>query len=217
MNESWAIGLPAQSLIGTRVRLVISSVSVPLKPGSTKPAVACTIRPRRPSELLPSMRATMSPGSSTCSAVTPSTNSPGWITNISLVTSSVRFVGGSRRSIAVVRWLWKTRNESPSRRSTEAGWTSSGSHGSITILPSSTRRRIVPSESTDVGIAAILTGGGDSVRAMDLEQLRRDGYTVVEGVAGPEQIEPLLALAQEASGVVLDDPSTWDPDAPELL
>jgi len=55
------------------------------------------------------------------------------------------------------------------------------------------------------------------VRAMDLEQLRRDGYTVVEGVAGPEQIEPLLALALEASGVVLDDPSTWDPDAPELL
>ena len=52
---------------------------------------------------------------------------------------------------------------------------------------------------------------------MDLEQLRRDGYTVVEGVAGPEQIEPLLALAQEASGVVLDDPTTWDPDAPELL
>ena len=55
------------------------------------------------------------------------------------------------------------------------------------------------------------------MRAMDLEQLRRDGYTVVEGVAGPEQIAPLLALAQEASGVVLDDPSTWDPDAPELL
>ena len=52
---------------------------------------------------------------------------------------------------------------------------------------------------------------------MDLERLRRDGYTVVEGVAGPEQIEPLLALAQEASGVVLDDPSTWDPDAGELL
>jgi hypothetical protein len=52
---------------------------------------------------------------------------------------------------------------------------------------------------------------------MDLEQLRRDGYTVVEGVAGPELIEPLLALAQEASGVVLDDPSTWDPERPELL
>jgi len=66
-------------------------------------------------------------------------------------------------------------------------------------------------------MAAILTGAADSVRAMDLEELRRDGYTVVEGVAGPEQIEPLLALAQQASGVVLDDPSTWDPDAEELL
>jgi hypothetical protein len=66
-------------------------------------------------------------------------------------------------------------------------------------------------------MAAILTGAADSVRAMDLEQLRRDGYTVVEGVAGPEQVEPLLALAQQASGVVLDDPSTWDPDAGELL
>ena len=52
---------------------------------------------------------------------------------------------------------------------------------------------------------------------MDLEQLRQDGYTVVEGVAGPVQIEPLLALAQQASGVVLGDPSTWDPDAEELL
>jgi hypothetical protein len=61
-------------------------------------------------------------------------------------------------------------------------------------------------------MAGILTGAGDSVRAMDLEQLGRDGYTVVEGVAGPEQIEPLLALAQEVSGVMLDDPSTWDPD-----
>ena len=38
-------------------------------------------------------------------------------------TCSVRFVGGSRRSIAVTRWLWKTRNESPSRRSTLAGCT----------------------------------------------------------------------------------------------
>ena len=38
-------------------------------------------------------------------------------------TSSVRFSGGWRRSIAEARWLWKTRNESPSRRSTLAGWT----------------------------------------------------------------------------------------------
>ena len=52
MNESCAIGLPGQRMIGTRVRLVISSVSVPLKPGSTKPAVAWTMRPSRPRELL---------------------------------------------------------------------------------------------------------------------------------------------------------------------
>jgi hypothetical protein len=52
---------------------------------------------------------------------------------------------------------------------------------------------------------------------MDLAQLRNVGYTIVPGVVGPELIEPLLALAQEASGVVLDDPSTWDPDAAELL
>src|SRR5215216_2690007 len=154
MKESWAIGLPGQSLIGTRVRLVISSVSVPLKPGSTKPAVACTIRPSRPMELLPSILDTMSAGISTYSSVRPSTNSPGWITNgtsPSTTTSSVRFVGGSRRSIAAARWLWNTRKEPPSRRSTDAGWTIAGSHGSITTLPSATRRRIVPSERTDVG------------------------------------------------------------------
>ena len=103
MNESWAIGLPGQSTIGTRVRLVISSVSVPLKPGSTKPAVACTISPSRPRLDLPSMRATMSSGSSTHSTVVPSTNSPGWMTNdalSSICTCSVTPVGGCARSIA---------------------------------------------------------------------------------------------------------------------
>ena len=55
------------------------------------------------------------------------------------------------------------------------------------------------------------------MRAMDLGQLARDGYTVVEGVAGPEQIEPLLALAQEISGVDMADPATWDPDREEIL
>ena len=44
---------------------------------------------------------------------------------------------------------------------------------------------------------------------MDVEQLRRDGYTVAEGVVGPEVIEPLLEVAQEVSGVRMDDPSTW--------
>src|SRR4051812_33184862 len=102
----------------------------------------------------PSIRATMSSGSSTHSSVRPRTNSPGWMTNGSpspTTTSSVRFRGGSRRSIAVVRWLWKTRKESPRRRSTDAGWTRSASHGSILIRPSSTRRRIAPSESTETG------------------------------------------------------------------
>ena len=78
---------------------------------------------------LPSILATMSSGSSTHSSVRPRTNSPGWMTNWSpgsTTTSSVRLAGGSRRSIAVVRWLWKTRKESPRRRSTDAGWTCSG-------------------------------------------------------------------------------------------
>src|SRR5829696_3192895 len=157
MKESWAIGLPGQSTIGTRVRLVISSVRVPLKPGSTKPAVACTIRPRRPRLDLPSIRATMSFGSSTHSTVLPSTNSPGWITNdaeSSICTCSVTPVGGSARSIAGSRWLWKTRNDVPSRRSTLAGWTSEGSQGRILIRSSSTRRRIVPSDRTE-----LITGG----------------------------------------------------------
>ena len=44
MKYSGATGLPGQSMIGTRVRSVILSVSVPMEPASTKPAVACTIR-----------------------------------------------------------------------------------------------------------------------------------------------------------------------------
>ena len=52
MNESWAIGRPGHSLIGTRVRLFSSSVSVPFQPGSQKPAVAWTIRPEAPERRL---------------------------------------------------------------------------------------------------------------------------------------------------------------------
>ena len=106
MNESCAIGSPAQSLIGTRVRLFSSRVRVPFQPGSQKPAVAWTISPSRPSEDLPSIRATMSSGSATYSSVAPRQNSPGWITNGSsspIVIGSVRLVGGSRRSIADAR------------------------------------------------------------------------------------------------------------------
>ena len=43
------------------------------------------MRPRRPRLDLPSMRATTSSGSSTYSSVRPRTNSPGWMTNESLV------------------------------------------------------------------------------------------------------------------------------------
>src|SRR3954463_13256751 len=155
MKLSCAMGRPGHSLIGIRVRLVISRVSVPAKPGSTNPAVACTMSPRRPRLDLPSMRATMSSGSETHSLVTPRTNSPGWMTNASpssMGTCSVRLVGGSRRAIAAARWLWKTRNELPSRRSTLAGWASAGSHGSMRMRSSSTRRLMVPSDSTGVAM-----------------------------------------------------------------
>src|SRR3954470_10070651 len=155
MNDSCAIGLPGQRMIGTRVRFVISSVSDPRNPGSTKPAVAWTMSPKRPRLLFPSIRLTMSSGISTTSSVRPRTNSPGWITKDSsseISTISVRLSGGAARSIAGTRKLWKTRNVRPRRRSTEAGWTIAGFQGSILIRPSSTRRRIVPSERTEVGI-----------------------------------------------------------------
>src|SRR5580704_9867280 len=101
---------------------------------------------------LPSMRATRSSGSSTHSSVRPRQNSPGWMTKDSsalMATSSVRPAGGSRRSIAEARWLWNTRNESPRRRSTLAGWTRPGSHGSILMRPVSTSSRIVASDRTE--------------------------------------------------------------------
>src|SRR3954470_12730026 len=155
MNDSCAIGRPGRRMIGTELKFASSSVSVPFQPGSQKPAVACTTSPRRPSELLPSMRATTSSGSSTHSAVRPRQNSPGWMTNVSpssISTCSVSSDGGSPRSTAVIRWLWKTRNELPRRRSTLAGWTMPGSHGSMRMWPASTRRRIVPSDSTEVAV-----------------------------------------------------------------
>src|SRR5436309_1938159 len=52
MNDSCAISSPGYSLMGTLVRLLSSSVSVPFHPGSQNPAVAWTIRPSRPRELL---------------------------------------------------------------------------------------------------------------------------------------------------------------------
>src|ERR1700756_3249811 len=162
-----------------RVRLLSSSVRVPFQPGSQKPAVAWTISPRRPILDLPSIRATMSSGNSTHSRVRPRQNSPGWMTNDScawMVTSSVRPDGGSRRSIAEARWLWKTRNESPRRRSTLAGWTRFASQGSIRIRPVSTSSRIVASDRTEasalIAVAEVVTDWG---LALDGAGARPDG------------------------------------------
>src|SRR5437667_3500696 len=74
-------------------------------------------------------------------------------------TSSVRLLGGSARSIDLIRWLWKTRNEFPSRTSTLAGWTMAGSQGSITIRPLSISSRIVASERTEEGCKSAVTFG----------------------------------------------------------
>ena len=111
------------------MRLVISSVSVPSKPGSTKPAVAWTIRPRRPRLDLPSIRATTSSGSRPTRACARARTRPGGSRTARpspISTSSVSRAGGSSRSIAAARWLWKTRKEAPRRRSTDAGCTSAG-------------------------------------------------------------------------------------------
>src|SRR3954447_26956506 len=141
---------------------------------------------------LPSTRARRSSASSTHSAVRPRQNSPGWITKGSsapTVTSSVRSFGGSRRSIAEVRKLWKTRNESPRRRSTLAGWTIAGSHGSTTMRPSSTRRLMVPSEraataavcrAVRLAVRELATAGGDRADA----GRRRGGRLGVRAAAG---------------------------------
>src|SRR4051812_44672686 len=146
-----------------------------------KPAVAGTIRPRRPRLDFPSIRATTSFGSSTHSSVRPRQNSPGWITNPSsgvATTSSVSPFGGpSLRSITAARWLWNTRNVSPKRRSIDAGWTSSGFHGRMTIAPSSTRRRIVPSDRTESGTDGNATGNahrlGSGSESADRRMLAR--------------------------------------------
>ena len=101
MNDSCAIGMPAYSLIGTRVRFVISSVSVPFQPGSrSRRSRGRSARAARASDL-PSMRATMSSGSSTHSSVRPRTNSPGWMTNGSSVVDR-DLLGEVRRRIAQV-------------------------------------------------------------------------------------------------------------------
>src|SRR3954449_9045497 len=68
---------------------------LPWKPASMNPAVEWISRPSRPSELLPSSRATRSSGSVTRSSVWPSTNSPGWRMNGSSPSTSTGSVSSS--------------------------------------------------------------------------------------------------------------------------
>ena len=93
---------------------------------------------------------------------------------------------GRFRSIAVTRWLWKTRNESPSRRSTLAGCTIVWSQGSITIRPSSTSWRIVPSERTEVGLiaASLARRPGGSARGGAIRNERRRGVSAAACAPG---------------------------------
>src|SRR5581483_5468317 len=145
-------------VIGRLATFDSSSVTWPSQPGSMKPAVEWISRPSRPSELFPSSRATRSSGSRTRSSVEPSTNSPGWRTNgcsPSTSTSSVSSACSTFTSMNGQRLLWKTRKKRSTRTSTLDGCSSAASYGSISILPSASRRAIVASEST---IGAILGG-----------------------------------------------------------
>src|SRR3954449_8185840 len=206
MNDSWATDSPGRRSIATELKLATSSVSVPFQPGSQKPAVACTTSPRRPSELLPSMRATTSSGSSTHSSVRPRQNSPGWITNVppsSTTTCSVSSDGGSPRSTAVIRWLWKTRNELPRRRSTLAGCTMPGSHGSMRMRPSSTKRRIVPSDSTEVAVMRRSLAGRRDARPAEFRGLCAVGAARAgDDGAHPRRRERQRVAVWAAPGVV---------------
>jgi len=127
--------------------------------------------------------------------------------------------------------LWKTRKESPSLRSTDEGWISAGSQGSTRMRPSSTRRRIVPSESIarkvraegrHARFAAIPNGvdpafrpGPDAHRDYALLvgaiQARKDPLAAADAafaaglslvVAGPAK-DPALARELERRGAIL--------------
>lgn len=44
---------------------------------------------------------------------------------------------------------------------------------------------------------------------MDVEQLRHDGYTVAEGVVGPENVGAVLEMVRELESFDVADPATW--------
>ena len=135
MNDSWAIGLPGQSTIGTRVRLVISSVSVPVEARVDEAGGRVDDQPEAPERglaldprddvvgqldvLLGGAEArTRRGGSRTARPRRPRSR-------------SVRLLGGSRGR-SPRRGGCGTRGTScPRRRSTLAGWTMPSSQGSI--------------------------------------------------------------------------------------
>src|SRR5687768_13151089 len=135
--------------IGRFATLDSSSVRCPDQPASTKPAVEWINSPKRPRLDLPSRRATRSSGSVTTSSVLPRTNSPGWrmkALSSATSTSSVRsswFRLGSMNGVVSLR---NTRKYRSTRRSTEEGWTSRSSRGSITMRPSASSLRMETSE-----------------------------------------------------------------------
>ena len=156
MNESWAIGRPGQSLIGharevgdlERQRALPARVDeagggVDDQPEAAERALALDPRDEVVGQLDPLLRCARG------------TNSPGWMTNGSSV-GDLDLLGQVRRRRRAGR---SPRRGGCGRRGTSrrgAGRRSpagpcAGSHGSIAMRPSSTRRRIVPSERTEVG------------------------------------------------------------------
>ena len=139
------------SVIGRLATLLSSSVSWPSKPASTKPAVEWMSNPRRPSDDLPSRRATRSSGTATRSRVEPSTNSPGWRMNGSspLPGTSTSSVSSSRfcfTSMCPRAWFLNTRKKRSRRRSIDDGCNEFGPSGSMMMRPASSCSRRVRSD-----------------------------------------------------------------------
>ena len=105
--------------------------------------------PNRPSELLPSTRATKSLAMATRSSVEPNTNSPGCSTNASsgfISTNSVRSASSFFTSITACEWLRNTRNKCDTFTSIDDGCKQASSSGSMTIRPAASASRMERSE-----------------------------------------------------------------------
>ena len=109
------------------------------------------MRPRRPSVDLPSSLPRMSSGTAMRSSVVPSTNWPGCSTNwppSETSTASVSSGWSVVGSMKVCVELRKILKLEPRRTSTEAGWTSFMSSGSMTMRPCASSRLMSRSDST---------------------------------------------------------------------